>query len=162
MRFLLTITLYATITLFLSCTTSTLHRVTGPHGVELYVPRGTSSAKEFFQNHRVKVGSIIHTPNDLLDAGSLMLHYPSVNDGPSPMYSHTISIRIPKDMTVSLQKVRDARQLVVVEEKADHSGWILRGIVTPLAEDSFSMDWFQDKEIYSFQPDPLRLSTDTE
>ncbi len=128
------------------CSQTIYHKKSDKHGVTIYLTEDVD-VPSYFQSHVIIVGQIT---KKLDKDNSVGITYPSINKGPSPMYSHTIEVNIPDGMPLEIPELVKSGKLAILRSTGEKFKWDLVGFVSP-NETEFLFDWFSNKYLYTFQ-----------
>jgi hypothetical protein len=136
--------LLATMSL-LGCTAGSLHKRSDDHGVTVFLDEAVS-LQSYFQGNAILIGLV----SEVVEGNTVQLVYPSVNHGPSPLYSHRVEVNVVDGVPFRLVDLVQPGRLAVLRATDDRFVWDLIGVVDD-ARIAPPTDWFADKAFYKIQ-----------
>ncbi|MCB0328667.1 MAG: hypothetical protein KDD70_03355 [Bdellovibrionales bacterium] len=98
-----------------------------------------ASLKNFFNSNVVIVAQVAERESE----GEMKyeVDYPSINSGPSPMYSHQVQIEVADNVPLSIEELMEKKMLGVFTGSPSERRWKLIGFVANTGQRD-SLDWF--------------------
>ena len=98
------------------------------------------TVQSYFSSQDVMVTHLRSTGDT---SGKYWALYPSVNSGPSPLYTHHIQIEVPANLPVTLEEITSKNIKAVLVSGSGFTGWKLVGVVST-QKDEESFNWFSE------------------